>query len=290
MSIAGINLEDGLHDVREHVQEASGLDEAQVEALIRGETWRAACRNLSEHLGNHHAWVQDFLTPPAPAAWTLNVRTLFPRMQQVWHTALAAMRRQGVEYAVLSAIGCGAFRGPFAEVPALWAAALRCVLEAAGPSDGLPPHVVVCFPPFPADGYNYCCFVRAFSGHRTGVPVELRRGVGMLEVAVWLRQRGCSVGLLNPSDVLAVRKGHIGMFFDGGGHLALEEILAVSTTALTMNRQLNPRLWDDGGRWVALTPPTATWSSAPPPHIPIQAPPDDGYCSDVSVASSLAER
>jgi hypothetical protein len=48
------------------------------------------------------------------------------------------------------------------------------------------------------------------------------------------------VGMLNPSDVYAVRKGHIGMFFDGGGHIAVEELLAVSTTALTMHRGLNP--------------------------------------------------
>lgn len=50
------------------------------------------------------------------------------------------------------------------------------------------------------------------------------------------------VGMLNPSDAHAVRFGRIGTFFDGG-HIALEEYMAVATTMLTMNRSLNPDLW-----------------------------------------------
>lgn len=240
-------------------------------------------------------------------------------MARTWYVALEAMRRCGVRYAVLNAIGCGAFRGPFAEVPFLVAVALRRVLrsrryaavrslllradarETAGGNDGPslpnggrgeaepPPFdaIIVCFPGVDAnDDWNCARFRDAFWGsedpddrrrvalferHRhappppvsgwlrpwtTGIGLRCRLGLwggmhgpSMMHVAGALAERGCSVGMLNPSDVMAVRGGHIGMYFDGG-HIALEELLAVGTTALTMNRRLHPELWSDDNRWV----------------------------------------
>lgn len=57
-------------------------------------------------------------------------------------------------------------------------------------------------------------------------------------------------------------KGHIGMYFDGGGHIAVEESLAVQTTVLTQNRYLNPTLW-------TCPAPTAIFTNdgAPPKRI-----------------------
>ena len=67
----------------------------------------------------------------------------------------------------------------------------------------------------------------------------------MLVLAACLKQTNPSdvVGILNPSDVEAVCDGFVGMYFDSAGHIAMEEVLAVSTTMLTMHRVLNPELW-----------------------------------------------
>jgi hypothetical protein len=54
----------------------------------------------------------------------------------------------------------------------------------------------------------------------------------------------------------------MGMFWDGGGHIALEEVLAVGTTMLTMNRYLNPDLWDNNQRWTQVDQPSYTAADA----------------------------
>ena len=52
----------------------------------------------------------------------------------------------------------------------------------------------------------------------------------MLEIALALKRNDPSlrVGILNPSDKQALRDGRMGMLWYGG-HIALEEILAVQT-------------------------------------------------------------
>jgi hypothetical protein len=64
-----------------------------------------------------------------------------------------------------------------------------------------------------------------------------------LEVADGLANKGHKVGILNPSDPIAVRKGRIGMYWNRG-HIALEELMAVQTTLLLHHIDVNPELWD----------------------------------------------
>lgn len=104
------------------------------------------------------------------------------------------------------------------------------------------------------------------------------------------------VGILNPSDVHAVRNGHIGRFFDGGPQqppIGLEESLAVSTTALTMNRYLargamctytyapnppsNPDLWHLSNRFNGIVIP-----DIPVHDLFAQSGPKDEYRHNVS--------
>ena len=174
-------------------------------------------------------------------------------MRDIWSTALEAMRRAGVLVPVLNAIGCGAFRGPFAEVPYLWAMALWEVLTVFDSFVA----VFVCFPHFPADQYNLRCFQQWFQTNDARVFLLSHHSAPhVAQCLSVLLGKPDAVGILNPSDTLAVRKGHIGMFWDGGGHIALEECLAVTTTCLTMNRYLNTRLWNDQTRWKKIRPPT----------------------------------
>ena len=65
---------------------------------------------------------------------------------------------------------------------------------------------------------------------------------GMLGLAIALARKGFPTGILNPSDVEAVRNGGMGMYWNGG-HIALEELLAVQTTVLLQHIDLNPGLW-----------------------------------------------
>ena len=87
------------------------------------------------------------------------------------------------------------------------------------------------------------------------VPVLFDSHAGMVQIAEWLAQLRPlrRVGLLNPSDVQAVSQGKIGMFWYSGD-VALEEILALSTTVLFQHVDLNPDLWKNPQRHVALEP------------------------------------
>lgn len=66
----------------------------------------------------------------------------------------------------------------------------------------------------------------------------------MLSMAVYMRDQGHRVGILNPSDWEALHRdhGHVGMYWSGG-HVALEEVLALRSTLLLQNKGLNPALF-----------------------------------------------
>ena len=82
----------------------------------------------------------------------------------------------------------------------------------------------------------------------------------MMSLADHLSRKGHKAGILNPSDIQAVREGYIGMYWDGG-HVALEELLAMQTTLLLHHKGVNPTLYTDAGRWkplrLGLAPKTA---------------------------------
>ncbi|KAJ9462431.1 hypothetical protein DIPPA_09477 [Diplonema papillatum] len=167
------------------------------------------------------------------------------QMKYIWGHALAVMAANGVKYPVLCAIGCGEFNGGFASVPRLWARALYDVLV-ANPGFGFE-CVLVSLPTFGDD--NFSVFSAEFrkaeaeaasSGAKLATPVLFVEEYSMVTLADKLAPHKSA--LLNPSDAEAVRKGFIGMYWDGG-HIALEELLALQTTLLLQHRSLNPALW-----------------------------------------------
>ena len=53
---------------------------------------------------------------------------------------------------------------------------------------------------------------------------------------------GLRAGIVNPSDVVALRTGSIGMYWDGG-HVALEEVLFTQLLLCIQHRDLNEGLY-----------------------------------------------
>jgi hypothetical protein len=167
-----------------------------------------------------------------------------------WYVILEAFLQAEVRWPVLCAIGCGAFidkpggGGQYTDVPGFWADALVHVLRnptLAERIDG----VIVCIPTF--NEAHARAFGAALGQPRGGglaVPVLVLRNHGVVEVAEWIANQNKRAGLLNPSDVQAVRQGAIGMYWHHG-HIALEEILALQTTLLMQHANVNANLWAD---------------------------------------------
>lgn len=301
VSIAGINFNYEPADVMRYVTRTDGTPWTHDEALrlvTDDETdetvrpWRRAIADLNARFDPK----RTDLTPvgvdeeTGVAGFALQTDAVKQQMRRVWFMVLHAVGQEGAEVAVLNAIGCGMFRGPFSGVPRLWAESLRYVLEHHRGTFRNIRDVFVCFPSKPMDAYNYEQFKKALDGFDPeGLCVTLAGEHSMLSVAHLLsvrRSRNNFVAILNPSDVYAVRKGHIGMFFDGKDcSIGLEELLGVATTAvLTMHRSINPRLWEDNSRWKSvdlsaldgpdgssslprLVPPTTTTAGMEPPRV-----------------------
>ena len=161
---------------------------------------------------------------------TLNTEPLLQTMRLVWAHTLHVMQSRDVSFPVLCAIGCGAFKGGFAEVPKLWAQALaeQLSLKDAYSFEA----VIISLPTFGSDR-NFESFHKVFTEAESSLShaVVLTERYSMVEIASHIARVGHAAAILNPSDVEAVRRGKIGMFWDGG-HAALEEILALQTTLL----------------------------------------------------------
>lgn len=221
-------------------------------------------------------------TPDFP--FELDEETVLEQIRRTWWVTLRAFQQHRTEFPVLSAIGCGAFRGPFLQIPSLWARGLAEVLGALrgiAESDPTRPYfkcVLVAFPHFPQDVYNQACFEAYFQPVNDWC-VTIARERSMVHLAdVLVNHPELSrshmsapsqlprVGMLNPSDVYAVRQGHMGMFFDGDdkiNSIALEEVLAVGTTVLTQNRYINRELWTKSNRWVEVEDVPGQWPEVP---------------------------
>jgi hypothetical protein len=173
------------------------------------------------------------------------------KMGELWHHILRVMDEKfKVQFPVLCAIGCGAFRGKFgSQVPRLWARALYGVL-----STGTWKHieaVLLSLPTF-GDTNNFMPFVTTLRNlsKEAGpllVPVVAIEDASMVALAAMLSDAGYRTGLLNPSDVEALRRGYVGMYWDGG-HIALEEVLALQTTLLLHHANVTPALFHDKAR------------------------------------------
>ena len=173
----------------------------------------------------------------------LDQRRYTVRAKVILAHVLACMQAEDVEFPVLCAIGCGAFKGSFGDIPFCVAQAVAAVLLEGGFRFKA---VVICLPGFSAEDDNFSIFSRVFEQHdkRLPVPVMLVEDRGMLTIANRLRVLGLKAGVLNPSDCDALHpdRGYIGMYWDNG-HVALEEMMALTTTLLFQHKGVNPGLF-----------------------------------------------
>lgn len=182
------------------------------------------------------------------------------QFRALWGRILDRMEDRRVTHACLCAIGCGAFRGrddkAVKNLPGLYAEALRDVLHGRrqGRTDLYLRAVILALPVFGTQETDdtWRAFAQVFRATTTplDVAVLLSPVHGIVELADQLRRSllGVTVGLLNPSDPLAVRAGYLGMHWEGGrGTYALEELLALRTTLLMGHAGLNPGPWTGPG-------------------------------------------
>lgn len=188
----------------------------------------------------------------------IDFRKVFGHICEIMYVAFQAMMRYQVAVPVLSAIGCGAFRHGYdnsVQVPALWAAAMACVLSRF--SFGFR-CVVIALPTFREN--NMKAFARTFRKHagQLPLPVLLSENHGMVSLALTVAERWkLRPGILNPSDVVALRTGALGMYWRPGPsqHIAFEETLFVQTSLFAHHIDLNPALYDASRVTVLPRPP-----------------------------------
>ena len=172
------------------------------------------------------------------------------RMKSIWSHVLTVLDTiQKVEYPVLCGIGCGAFKGKYgSQVPRLWASALAHELQYRKFTNISA--VFISLPTFGTDN-NYAPFKMVLSkAHEEKAfmtPAIVVEDASMMDIAIQLSRNKKRTGILNPSDVQALRHGWIGMYWDDG-HIALEEIIGMQTTALLQHVGLNPKLYTDETR------------------------------------------
>jgi hypothetical protein len=186
---------------------------------------------------------------------TLDRGRALGHMIKVWTHVLVVMDEvYRVQFPVLCAIGCGAFRGKFgAQVPRLWATALHYVLSTRSFNHV---HAVFMSAPTFGDTNNYSPFTVTLNACNATtpmkVPVIVTEDMSMVTIAAILAEAGYTAGILNPSDVEAMRRGWIGMYWDGG-HIAVEEVLAMQTSLLVQHVGVNPKLYTDPLRRLAVS-------------------------------------
>lgn len=173
----------------------------------------------------------------------LNVQLFMEQAYWMWHMIIEAAIRQKVQIVVTSAIGCGAFKGNFQNIATYYANALKYILSTKNIKTTLRTFVI-CF--IKKDIANHGLFSEVFEGYsHDHINVVILPDHDMIHITDRLSEffeKDNSVALVNPSDYEAVREGKIGMYFDGG-HIAVEEMLALSTTVLTMHVKINSSLW-----------------------------------------------
>eukprot|EP01012_Entosiphon_sulcatum_P020407 TRINITY_DN25362_c0_g2_i1.p1 TRINITY_DN25362_c0_g2~~TRINITY_DN25362_c0_g2_i1.p1 ORF type:complete len:662 (-),score=78.52 TRINITY_DN25362_c0_g2_i1:67-2028(-) len=176
------------------------------------------------------------------------------RMKTIFSHVFVVMQQNGVEYPTINAFDCGAFKGEFENVPALWARALFEVLRDHSFGFKL---VIGCLPTYDDDNFGIFCkeFEKQLRHSRLKVPVLFLEDKNMLTVADYLSRQGKLAGLLNPSDWQALRQGHVGTYVDGG-HTAPEESLALQTTLFLQHVGINRDLYFTNDRKEATTLPT----------------------------------
>ena len=156
-------------------------------------------------------------------------------MRYIWHHALVLFQQEKVRYPVLCAIGCGAFAGDIKNVTESYAQALVDVLCHYGYDMSV---VFVSLPN--ATHHKVFTEIITRSSRRLKCMVALTNVHGMVGLAQSIsEQLNEKSGILNPSDVLAVRKGRMGMHWYHG-HIALEQAILGSNAERLRPRSLWP--------------------------------------------------
>ncbi|CUG93464.1 Hypothetical protein, putative [Bodo saltans] len=205
-------------------------------------------------------------------ATVLDKEKILKRMRLIWqHLLLVMDDKFRVQYPVLCAIGCGAFKGIYgAQIPRLWGRALAEVVCNSAKVLKNIAAIFVSLPTFGKDN-NFAPFQHSIqevlkdNSDVAYCPIVLIEDASMVDIAVSLTSGKLPnsssvdaasaappvVGMLNPSDVQALRHGWVGMYWDGG-HIALEEVLAMQTTLLLHHVGLNKSLYTDAKRLVPI--------------------------------------
>jgi hypothetical protein len=219
---------------------------------------------------------RHYFTKPSDdgdGATVLDKEKILKRMRLIWqHLLLVMDDKFRVQFPVLCAIGCGAFKGVYgAQIPRLWGRALAEVVCNSAKVLKNIAAIFVSLPTFGKDN-NFAPFqhsvyeVMKDNADVAYCPIVLIEDASMVDIAVSLTSgrlppvTGSSsdataappvVGMLNPSDVQALRHGWVGMYWDGG-HIALEEVLAMQTTLLLHHVGLNKALYTDPKKLVPI--------------------------------------
>ena len=249
------------HDLQRFVPGLNGLTHEEIKNLMYSSEW-----NTAKAIAHKRA---------KPFMFQIDEESAVAAMTETWMTALGAMHKEGIHTAVIPAIGCGAFMGPFPEVPSLWCKALIRALAILN-SDKIV-RVIICFVKYEKDRYNFEQFqdvcsksnLKEFFHLNSNQDYEIRQyltsefrntelvlafNASSIHTAYhYQKAYNVKVALLNPSDVYAVCMGNIAMFFDGG-HIAVEELYGVHCTILLQHEKLNKDLWTNENRRINLTP------------------------------------
>lgn len=159
----------------------------------------------------------NFYSSAADSARFVNRRINEPnesgrkRMKMIWHHACHQWNKFGVRVPVVSAVGCDALRGTVHNVAKHWVEALVWVLSHYAFENFR--FVVLSVPTFSNDE-RYTLFVKTFEENKLNlkVPVVLTATQSMISLAKTVEKNlRLRAGILNMSNVLALRTGKMGM-------------------------------------------------------------------------------
>ena len=156
----------------------------------------------------------DDETPSQKKRRSVDEAKALQRMKQIMHHVFVLFRDDKIKFPCLNAIGCGAFKGPFQEVPQLWALA---AFELLRDNDYGFEAVFYSLPNFGDDNFAIFgdVFQRRQSEHneKLKAPVVMISDLSMVAIADWLSRKDVLAGMLNPSDVKAIRQVRCGRLF-----------------------------------------------------------------------------
>lgn len=217
VSIVPINLRSCAEDIFRYVKpKATGKDWTFEKArnLSKSGVWTKGCDDLctlrleqcEKNLGNENPLLDQWPHQPTEVTgYELDEKNLLDQMKRIWYVILYAMKKEGVECAVLPTLGCGTYCGPFSQIPFLWALALKDTYKKHF-SDAFTA-VIIAFQCAWHDSLNGPAFHQHLA--ELNEKVYLQHSVSMMHLADKLASHGKRVGMVNASEVFGVRYGHM---------------------------------------------------------------------------------